>query len=323
MEKPNIPNRPGPDCDLTIRIKFRTLERFRDDYHQWIRKGRFFLKTSRSKPIGTRVQLIWVLQSLDNMEVWSWGTITNIFSPKEAELQGGDPGLELKLMDITNKRRLELEQLFRSDEAVEAVLEQSRSQPPKKDNVSYTLVSRSEKHELYERIQDMLRMTESADHYVLLGVARNASEDQIREGYQKRSREYHPDRYFNKADRELLDELQKIFQCLTKAYRVLMEPGRRVAYDTSIGNYSNPKAMRNAMPHVKMQKKFRKTYDELVTPRKGKVVALLVQAEQDTEKGNLKAALNKLRLAKAMDPLNSQVKVKLKELQAEVAKKEA
>jgi curved DNA-binding protein CbpA len=65
------------------------------------------------------------------------------------------------------------------------------------------------------------------DHYGLLGVARDASEAEIRERFRTLAREAHPDRApaANKADAEAK------FQDLTEAVNVLTSPERRRAYD--------------------------------------------------------------------------------------------
>jgi curved DNA-binding protein CbpA len=65
------------------------------------------------------------------------------------------------------------------------------------------------------------------DHYGLLGVARDASEAEIRERFRTLAREAHPDRApaANKADAEAK------FQDLTEAVNVLTSPERRKAYD--------------------------------------------------------------------------------------------
>lgn len=65
------------------------------------------------------------------------------------------------------------------------------------------------------------------DYYALLGVARDASESEIRERFRALAREAHPDR----APRERKAEAEAKFQELTEAVNVLMNPARRKAYD--------------------------------------------------------------------------------------------
>jgi curved DNA-binding protein CbpA len=70
-------------------------------------------------------------------------------------------------------------------------------------------------------------MPREADYYQLLGVARDASETDIRERFRALAREAHPDR----APRERKAEAEAKFQQLTEALNVLTSAERRKAYD--------------------------------------------------------------------------------------------
>jgi DnaJ-class molecular chaperone len=65
------------------------------------------------------------------------------------------------------------------------------------------------------------------DYYGLLGVARDASEAEIRERFRALAREAHPDR----APAAKKAEAEAKFQDLTEAVNVLTSPERRRAYD--------------------------------------------------------------------------------------------
>ena len=70
-------------------------------------------------------------------------------------------------------------------------------------------------------------MPRDVDYYVLLGVARDASEAEIRERFRALAREAHPDR----APAPKKAEAEMKFQELTEAVNVLTSPARRRAYD--------------------------------------------------------------------------------------------
>jgi curved DNA-binding protein CbpA len=70
-------------------------------------------------------------------------------------------------------------------------------------------------------------MSRDIDHYEVLGVARDASEVEIRERFRTLAREAHPDR----APAAKKAEAEAKFQDLTEAVNVLTSPERRKAYD--------------------------------------------------------------------------------------------
>ncbi len=63
------------------------------------------------------------------------------------------------------------------------------------------------------------------DHYSVLGVARDASADQIKKAYRRLARELHPDANPGDAASEAR------FRAATEAYEVLSDPERRARYD--------------------------------------------------------------------------------------------
>jgi len=68
------------------------------------------------------------------------------------------------------------------------------------------------------------------DHYQLLGVARDASREEIAQAWRRRARAEHPDRRPAEAGEAAAGR----FRALAEAYRVLADTGRRAAYDRAL-----------------------------------------------------------------------------------------
>ena len=68
-------------------------------------------------------------------------------------------------------------------------------------------------------------MAEKRDYYEVLGVARNATPDEIKKAYRKKAIQYHPDK--NPGDKEAEEK----FKEAAEAYDVLSDAQKRAKYD--------------------------------------------------------------------------------------------
>ncbi|MCS7166561.1 MAG: molecular chaperone DnaJ [Gemmatales bacterium] len=72
---------------------------------------------------------------------------------------------------------------------------------------------------------DTAAMAGKRDYYEVLGVRRNATEEEIKRAYRELAKRYHPDR--NPGDEEAAEKFKEV----TEAYEVLIDPEKRARYD--------------------------------------------------------------------------------------------
>ncbi|MBI3593244.1 MAG: DnaJ domain-containing protein, partial [Nitrospirae bacterium] len=65
------------------------------------------------------------------------------------------------------------------------------------------------------------------DYYSILGISKNASQDEIKKAFRKLARKYHPD--LNPGDKTAEEKFKEI----NEAYAVLSDPEKRAQYDSA------------------------------------------------------------------------------------------
>ncbi|MBI5902535.1 MAG: DnaJ domain-containing protein, partial [Deltaproteobacteria bacterium] len=66
---------------------------------------------------------------------------------------------------------------------------------------------------------------EEKDYYRILGVDRNASDEELKKAYRRLAHEFHPDKHSGDKGKE------EKFKLINEAYEALKDPSRRAQYD--------------------------------------------------------------------------------------------
>lgn len=74
------------------------------------------------------------------------------------------------------------------------------------------------------------------DYYQILGVSKNATDDEIKKAYRKLAVKYHPDRQQDKSKEERAAAEEK-FKEIAEAYEVLSDKEKRAEYDNPMGEF--------------------------------------------------------------------------------------
>jgi curved DNA-binding protein CbpA len=86
-----------------------------------------------------------------------------------------------------------------------------------------------------ERIDQWAARIKVEDHYRLLGVPRDANQDEVKSAYYRLGPKFHPDKFFGRELGPYKQKIAAIFAALTASHDTLRYRKRRDAYDATLG----------------------------------------------------------------------------------------
>ncbi len=92
-----------------------------------------------------------------------------------------------------------------------------------------------------QNLEAMLQQFEAADPYKILGVATDASAEEIQGAYHELARQYHPDRYQSRQfSAEVRAKAEQVFTYINESYGTLRNPSSRALYDDNRRKNESP-----------------------------------------------------------------------------------
>jgi DnaJ-class molecular chaperone len=150
------------------------------------------------------------------------------------------------------------------------------------------------------------------DYYALLGIASNATADQVRAAFHDVARRYHPDRFSGHAE----DERSKagdIYRRAAEAYRVLMDSAERVRYDAGLARGEV------RLGPAPVETGGRPPPAMVTSIKNPKARPFWQKAQESIKAGDFKAAKLNLTLAKNADPDNPMIEAALADVLSKLA----
>ena len=83
------------------------------------------------------------------------------------------------------------------------------------------------------------------DYYALLSIPKKATQDEIKNAYRAKVKQYHPD-LFNAESIAVQAEVEKITKMINNAYEILSDTVKKNEYDNTINNQQNKKSQNDS-----------------------------------------------------------------------------
>jgi curved DNA-binding protein CbpA len=148
-----------------------------------------------------------------------------------------------------------------------------------------------------QMIQDAFDAMDNLDHYEALGVARSATQQELKKAYFRLAKVYHPDRHFEPEMSDMKGKLELLFARIHDAYQTLSEPTLRREYDCA--------PARKPGATAQYEEKRPEDYVENYAEKAGRAAAYFSAGVKDFKIGNFWGAAESFAWATRLDPVKS------------------
>lgn len=153
------------------------------------------------------------------------------------------------------------------------------------------------------------------DYFQVLQVPQNANAGDIKRGFYRESRVYHPDRFFHLADAQSKENIGAIYRRITESYYVLRDDQKRNKYLAGITGPDRAAKLRYSEASEVEQKAEAKKAVEDELSSNPKARQFFKTALGDFASQNWSSAERNLKMGLTYDSANTKFKEKLAEVQ--------
>lgn len=172
------------------------------------------------------------------------------------------------------------------------------------------------------RLNALAARLNTLDYFQILGVERTAAPAEIKAAFHQWSRAYHPDRFYQLADKELKQRINEVYKRITEAYYILRDDLKRKGYASDVSGPERSQKLRfTEASEVETKAAVKREHDEQIgTHPKGRQFFLTGMA--DFEGQRWAAAERNFKTALTFEPANPRYKDKLAETQQNLHEEE-
>jgi len=151
------------------------------------------------------------------------------------------------------------------------------------------------------------------DYFQILNIEKTATPVEIKNAFHRWSRAYHPDRFYQLADKELKLRVNEVYKRITEACYILRDDGKRKAYLTDISGSERVQKLRfTEASELETKAAIRKEHDEQIgTHPKGRQFFQTGMTDFDAQRWA--AAERNFKMAVTFEPSNPRYKEQLEE----------
>ncbi len=165
------------------------------------------------------------------------------------------------------------------------------------------------------RLNALASRLNTLDYFQILNLQSSATPPEIKAAFHQWSRAYHPDRFYQLADKDLKERVNEVYKRITEAYYVLRDDAKRKAYLSDMSGPERALKLRfTEAAELETKAAVRKEHEEQIgTHPKGRQFFQTGMADFDAQRWA--AAERNFKMALTFEPANARYKEKLAQAQ--------